>query len=96
MGLGYIAEGGLLWWSGGRDSAVVVGSGCGRLLEHWRGLMVVRHWVVGRSSEGEERSVEEAEEGRTGHSLVARSLVSFGEAVRRWAMLGVVEGTLEM
>ena len=55
-------------------------------------------WALGtrRSSEGEERSVEEAGEGRTGHTLGARSLVSFEEVVRRWARLVVVEGTLEV
>ena len=45
----------------------------------------------------EETSVEEAEEeGRTVHTLVVRSLVSFGEEVRTWERLGAVVDMLSL
>ena len=41
-----VAEGGLLGWSGGGDGVVVVvGTGCGRLLEGGWGLVSLWSWV---------------------------------------------------
>ena len=55
-------------------------------------------WALGttRHSEGAGMSVEEVEEEKSDHNLVARSRASFEEVVRRWARLVVVEGMLEM
>ncbi len=51
---------------------------------------------MGKRFEVVVRSVGEAEEGRTGHILGVRSLVSSGEEARKWARLVVVEDMLEI